>query len=721
MRYLCRICVVCLGFLLCAGSHQAAESPQEFNIGKVRYGIFYLPGLAEKTHEPVTFRNGKPVCDVSEYKWVDKMFLELSQAGINMATFAMVHSWFGSVFPSDIPEVSYDEQWHGIDPLEDFLKASTKYDLDVFLSNMIRFKSMEYTKNALKELAEKYGNHTQVVGFVPPFEVSYGDFNEMASFVKGLNPRWKIMDFPLGPYSSRAFASAIHHGNHRDVDIENIQYKAAPPHLFTNDFMGVRGMTQGVKGAVPGKEVLVHTHYVVEGGLPYMVPSQAYHVRQGALLTSTPDGTHQFGFPEGFWGEVDFRTGDPVLWRATEWYKGILNVQRLAPLYGKAENTAKVAIMIPRYPVTGLPDLVERSWLHLVRRQIPVRFFLTRENMGNPEIIIVPYTQGLSVEQIQLLREFTARGGTTIAITGRVEPPSFIKTVMKANADTSQNDLRLSEIFGFGMYPDYLKKTPVFVWNEPIIFKHYFNEGLGIAVSGYSRIVPIFFPDIVQENLRSSLQVSGLPKNIIVERYEKRGQGNHEFILFLGTDENSKGIGGTLCIPGADAADRYYWVTHNEVKQIQLQQKDAGAVCDLPMIEEWAGVLRTGKDGTFPLLLPAKVYQECRRGETIDMSVTLYNTYGKSISGTMHVDVPPEWDVVSGQDQSYTLQVDEQQIFQIQVAVPYAVEKRGKFVKFSTLGLEQRTMVLAVDGDPHKVTDREPPPLNNQPILIRQY
>ena len=700
-----------------------AKGDPQFDIGKMRYGVFVVAGLPEMTSSPYAFRNGKAVFDISEYKWIDKAFRELDQAGISMATLAYANSAYGHVYPPSESDIPYDEKWAGIDLVGNFLNAAEDYDIDAFLATWVwkQKNDIDYIQRVLRDIIRKYKKHPQFKGFVPPVEIAWENFNAMADYAKSLNPKLEIMDFPYGPYSARGYGTGILHGTSPNVDIENVQFKAAPPQLFANDFMGVRGMTQSVVGAIPGKDVMIHTHYVVEGGLPYMVPSQAYHVRQGAVLTATPYGTHQFSFLEGFWGEASFRNGQPTLWRAIEWYKGILAVQRLAPYYTRARNTAKVAIMVPRYPVCSAPEIVEKTWLHLSRKQIPTRFFLDRHNIGDPDIIIVPYTQGLSADQIDLIREFTNGGGVTIAITGQEKVPGYIEKVCQVDADSSQKDWRLAEVFGFGIYADRLAKEPFLVWNEPFIFEHAYGDGFAYAVSGRSTVVPIYLPDLVLENLDRSLRVSGLPKNIIVERYQKTAEGSHELILFLGTDENEKAAEGKIVIPAASPSDRYYWFEAASMQRLTPVQMENGVALELPEIREVGGIVSVGQEGTFPFLLPAEIYHECRLGETVQLEAQLYNCYGRNISGTLQVSVPPGWEAVSAENLNYSLAPDEEQHFTVTVRVPEKEEKRPKFVCFRTLGLEQRTQLLVVNGLPHKVTDRQPPKENPDPYVRRRY
>lgn len=707
---------------LSAGKIYAAKS-EHYDIGKMRYGVFVVAGLPEMTLTPYAFRNGKAVFDVSEYKWMDKVFLELKQAGFSMATLAYANSAYGHVYPPREKDIPIDQKWDGIDLVGNFLTAAKKYDMDAFLGTWVwrRSGDFSYIKRMTKDIIQKYKGHPQFRGFVPPVEIAWENFNEMAEYAKSLNPKLEIMDFPYGPYSARGYGIGILHGTSPNVDIENVQFKAAPPQLFSNDFMGVRGMTQSVLGGIPQKDVLIHTHYVIEGGLPYMLPSQAFHVKQGAMLTATPYGTHQFSFLEGFWGEASFRNGQPTLWRAIEYYKGILSVQRIAPYYTRATNTARVAIMVPQYPVCSSPDIVGKTWLHLARKQIPARFFLDQKNVGEPDIIIVPYTQGLSAGQIDLLREFTAKGGVTIAITGKETIPDYIQKVCHVDADSSQKDWRLAEIFGFGIYADRLEKEPFLVWNEPYIFEHQFGEGFAYAISGRNTIVPIYLPDIIQENLKSSLRVSGLPKNVIVERYEKSKGCAHELVLFLGTDENEVATDGKIFIPGADAADRYYWFDDVKAQLIPVVPKAGGVEIELPPIEDFGALIIVGEESTFPILLPTELYRECRSGETLELSAVLQNCSRKVLSGTLEVSAAPDWKIVAGAEQDYSLAPDEQKTFTVRVTVPTTVEKRPKFVKFSTKGLEQRTQLLVTDGVPHVITDREAPKENTDPYVRRRY
>jgi|GEM_PF-3176511 len=713
-----------LGILAMAIPTLQAKSPETFDTGKMRYGIYYVPGLPEITAAPYVFREGQPVFDVSEYKWIDKMFTEWSQAGVSMATFGYVNSAYGNVYPPDDKSIPFDEKWEDINATENFLRAAEKYDIDAFLATWLwKDKSdMDYVRSAIKEMITKYKDNKQFMGFVPPVEVAWEDFNDMARYAKSLNPGLEIMDFPFGPYSARAFGTGMLHGASPEVDIENVQYKAAPPQLFSNDVIGVRGMTQSIMGAIPEKDVLIHTHYVVEGGLPYMRPSQAHEVKQGVLLTATPYGTHLFSFLEGFWGPVSYRNGQPALWRAVEYYKGLVSVQRYAPYYTRATNTAKVAIMVPQYPVQSSPDMVERTWLHLARKQIPARFFLDEKNMGDPEVVIVPYTQGLTEQQIHLLREYTARGGKTIAITGKFTPPEYIEKVLNADANASQEDWRLAELFGFGIYADRMAETPFLVWNEPIIFEHQFRNGTGIAMSGRNTVIPVYLPDLVQEQNQQRMQVTGLPRNIIVERYEKETtQVAHELLLFLGTDKNETATGGEVVLPDGDPGATYYWFDETSVQTLEPQQVSGGVKIQLPPIRDYAGIIIPGTQGTYPLLQPSELYVEGHRGETVDLTVVLHNLYSESLSGELSTTVYEGWSVVDGQDQSYSLEPGAHKSFTVRVQIPENVEKRPRFVQFSTHGLTQRTIVMAVDGDPHKVTDREAPPENKNPYVRRRY
>jgi hypothetical protein len=106
-----------LRLLLCCTFCSAFLSGQQhFDTGKMRYGIYFVPGLPEITNEPYTFRNGKPVFDVSRYEWIDKAFKEFSEAGISMVTFAYVHTPYGHIVPPRIPAFHSTRSGRGSTP-----------------------------------------------------------------------------------------------------------------------------------------------------------------------------------------------------------------------------------------------------------------------------------------------------------------------------------------------------------------------------------------------------------------------------------------------------------------------------------------------------------------------------------------------------------------------------------------------------------------------------
>lgn len=707
-------------FIAVFGAGKAhAQKPRQFDTGQYYYGIYYGPGLHEFTKAPYYFIDGKPSYDVSTYKWVDHILHDLQPLGINLATLADIVSEFGTIYRSDDPGIQYDETWQEVkEPVVDFLNATHKYGMDACLSTLLfpepgeKKLDLKATEALVRDIMKRYGKYPSFKLLTPPIESRNEDFtpknmHQIARMGEFAKPDLKMMDFPRGAGSASSLRAVIDTGLSPYVDIENIQFKAALPALFENDFMGVRGLAMAMVGAVPNKTVMIHTHYPIATWMIGMIPEQAYHVRQGAVSTATPDGMHLFNYLEFMYG-TDFREGKETLWRRIKWFEGILDIQRIVPYYSHAENVAPVAVMLPRNPALGGARLISLSWFHLAKKGIPVRFFLDDRNAGRPDIVLVPSIDGLSKQQITYLRSFTLGGGTTVAMTGRAKAAKDSDPV-----DMFNTSPRLNQIFGLYIRSDVWDTNTPAYWKFPFHgIRNAFGAGNGVILNDYPASYPIALPAVVNEFLskKPHFEARQLPNTYVVERWFKKDPVPMDMVLFLATDPNASTKTIDLDVPTTLDVRTAYLLDSNRVEKLKFKKTETGISTQVSDLGQYALVILAGPQGAVPILRPRQVTEIRQLGDQIPLAVELWNTNGQAISGKLEV-VPPEgWNYTAKDRPDFRLAPEEKRTFQLTLSVPpKGLERKPYFIQYKTLGLVQRTMIVPDNAPEEIISDRQPP------------
>lgn len=382
------------------------------------------------------FRGNLIRYDVSKREGVRYLFERISRLGINMVTFAYAFSPPYIKYPSENPKLRewgflYPKQWleTRFDPVSAFLEESKRHNMEAFLgiwvwSNLFKEKEKfaEVTLEGMRDIVNRYSKYSSFVGITTPTEAIPPDwpndvFSKVCTMGKELRKDMLIMDYPLGPEGSYNNATIFSHAHCGAVDIMNIQIHTGAPAYFEPDFLLIRGWTQYVVGGCAPIPTIIHTHHF-EGDYPgsrgrFMTPkSEAWKVRLGTLLTSTPFGCHQWSYLAGFHG-MDIN-GEDSLWRWTEWSKAILYIQRIAPYYAGTINKAEIGIFVPLLPSLHIQDNA-LLWRRLVSSGRPVQFINAKSGLRGIKLLLIP-DLNLSKEELEVVKEFVANGGCALLI-----------------------------------------------------------------------------------------------------------------------------------------------------------------------------------------------------------------------------------------------------------------------------------------------------------------
>ncbi|HIE53317.1 MAG TPA: hypothetical protein EYP85_16315 [Armatimonadetes bacterium] len=732
---------------------------EAFDPGRFRYGLYYFCTV------PLHLKEGQVVYEVSKPEWVDKMFRRVARAGVNMMTYANVVRYpYGAVYPSEHPDIPLRAVWRelGLDPVQMFLNACQRYHLEAYLTAYIPPAGPEapvdqaYVRRVAADIIARYGQHPAFTGYCPNVEAAphtgttHEQYHELLGYVKSLQPDLQTIDYPAGPYYASTLETVLAHSRSEHLDLQNVQLRLAFDVPFLREFALLRGIVSLTEALAAGKPTLIHTHYM---HMPENMPLRhAYFVSQGAILTATKDGCHQFSYLHFFHG-VGNVDGLDTLWRWRAWLEGILSVQRLEPYYAGATNVARVGIILPRYhvPWGALPErpALERPvcqwvamvWQPLQRAHLPVRYFFRPPEVEGFEVIVMPLLTGYTREQTAALEAFVKQGGSLIALGAPLPSPptkEYIKRFQphpaawelspemqqllgvefgeerKGEVMLTQSIPQVPTSFWPGVEATTLNLSPAAIplaqWADGQTAASRIQQGKGEVIC-LPRAYPLcahLLPALVRSRLREGIEVYGLPPNYIVEHYKKqRGSLSHHLVLLLGSQPGDRAFAVTLNLPCPRPPKYAFFVDDQGAKALATKFSQGKVSCHLDQVaNNWGAVLLA--DNTYPLLLPLQKEVTCDKTDEVELQCLLVNLTSKSLAGQLTVEVPEHMQVRTGGTQSYELKPGASRIFTCRVACSPEIEKEAQIVLFKTLGLVQRTVVVPLNGKQRRVSDAVP-------------
>jgi len=711
--------VIALAALLCSALTAGDNVRREpFDCGEYVFNIYLHAG-----NRPVGVFKGKIVYDLSERKWYDDMFGELSAVGINAMTYHSAYRPEGALYPHDNPNLEHSPIWKGKNPVKDFLESCQAHGIAGYLGVYLSKKaSPGLAAEVIRDLVKRFSTYPAFKGISPPIEASAthgiddSKYIELCRLVKRLDPKLKVMDYPYGPLYKVTLTSLIRRAASRAMDIENVQF-----YVTSKQFTGLheaRGMALLILGACPEVATIIHTHYMFAPPKQWIPEDRSYDVSQGAVLTATPFGTSIWSFVHGFWGAQHLVEPKSALWRRVKWYEGLLSVQRMLPYYSHAENAARIGILIPAHPGCPTVDIIRAGWNPLASAHVPARFVVDRRNLEGCEVLVSPYFTNCSAEQAAMVQEFVAGGGVLVVRASSKKGEELPENLSPRARRILLGDYDATVMLG--------KLDKRFISAVNLDSTACITPPDGIETRRYRKGKVILMPaesaedklaETVAPLLGKHLQVENLPADFLVEWWRKRGRERHDVILFYGTKESCSARAVKLSIP-MDKRPRFACLVSGEGCKTLNADFSAGTLkVVVPAIgNEFAALILS--NGTFAVLMPEKRKITCRAGETVQVKCGLVNIFDATIEGTLTVEAPRGWQVQGRRDFSYSIEPGEERTFETEVVVPGDVEKRPYFVKFETLGLVQRTMIFPHDGKPQKITDLTEPPVRIKPKRV---
>lgn len=657
-----------------------------------------------------------------------------------------------------------------------FLPVCEKYNLDAAYTtyihrNMGERINMNLSKEVAKELAKRYGHSPAYRYYCPPVEaVPYRgifneDFEELARHAKSLDPDLKTMDYTLASYSYLTMEAVIAHAESPHVDVENVQLHHVLRREHFADMVELRGHTLRILGCAPmDKTVWIQPvagfgpHKSGEQFSRLEFPDEGYTVRYGALLTMTPYGSNLDQYNWRLQG-ADFIHGLDRLWAWTEWCDMFIGMQRFAPYYAQTLNAARVGLLIPRYVPQGWRG-VENIYKSLSKAHVPVRFFVHPENAEHLKVVVVTDIHGLSGPQAAFCREFVDTGGILIAVARPSLPPVPEDLTKRFGIPQESSQIRpeLRQLLGLdidqisaGQSSKSRNESGTGTSSPQIIFQN-LGEGGGPLSIPASKIMEMSVPDnadviaqwddgsagayevkrgmgkvIVLPKIDDILmtvmtamvkphepvRVDGIPETHTVERwYAGDDQREHETFLFLATKPHERVRTTVLKVNDAEHRDFAQFISDEKTSNLRITHVDGGVALTLPTYQDWAVVV-LGKHA-LPLLHVTPQRLETQVGAQPWIECRLENLSSRRITGTLRVIPPENWKVVEQSDMEFDLQPGAMKQLSVRIAVPQDAEHETYFVRFETLGLTQRAMVIPVDGKPRLLTRRTPPPPDEQ-------
>jgi len=497
---------------------------------------------------------------------------------------------------------------------------------------------------------------------------------------------------------------------------------------------------------------MVHTHYM-NGYREHAIPeNQGFRVSQGVLLTATTYGIHFFDYLNLFNG-YDILDHKDAFWRWTDWCKGVLSVQRYGPYYADSKLVADVTTVVPIKTCLGGTDFVNMVWTPLAVAHIFQDFAVDLARVHS-KIWIVPSPIGLSEKQSSAIIKFVKRGGTLITILdpkvdiipdpnhnydftvmnytvgkgeGQIEP-GYQKLLRVSYSHYVQGLVKLSpripvferdkELMASGFQ---LQIRPGDIvlgrWSngKPAAILRRIDKGLHYIIPGGLPFLAKILPLLVRENIKMPIAARHLPESFIIERYQTKGPYGHTLFLILGSKRGSVADHVEIELPLSMRRRFIVYFDDERLCVIRPRVRRGLIILRLPRITNYGALVMA--DNTFPILHPQGSARFVVAGSNQRLSITLFNALNTAIRDTLTMTFPSQSNQITvSQRKPYTLLPGEMRKFWFDLRVPFGVEHDTYFVHFTTLGLEQRMMIIPVDGKSRIIMQGQIPP---QPLPLR--
>jgi len=509
---------------------------------------------------------------------------------------------------------------------------------------------------------------------------------------------------------------------------------------------GFRGLTLLLEGLCPNAKSMAHTHYMQGAGRANIPREQDYRVSQNVLLTATRYGIHFFTYPHLFHG-YDNRDHRSTFWRWVKWCEGVLSVQRYVPYYAESQPCADVVTILPSMVDLNGTDWVNYGWTPLASEHILSCFQSDLSDLRGP-VAVLPSPFGLSSEQISRIEQFVQRGGTLISILdierNLVPKPEMGYTANTAERsldigpDSDQVDPRLFRLLnvevsdfrtadiktsatlstelasrtiegrGFALQARGQAET-LADWADgsAAVLAQSYGEGRIVVMPGGLAWLDRALPAAVRYATQLSVECRNLPKAFLLEKYITDDPCEQEMFLFLNTEEGCVAEGSELIC--ADQGWKYYvYIDDERAELLEPERMNGKLKLRLPQMNAYGFVLMT--NAALPVLFPQRKLCYTALGKTEKLSCRLINITGKRLRGSLEIEIPEGWQQHHPEELNYRLKPGESQTFETELVIPEEAEHETYFVHFRTRGLEQRTMLIPVDGRERIIRDDQQSP-----------
>lgn len=686
---------------------------QDFEHDRYRLSVYLHAG-----NMPYSVRYGRCVYDLSEQKWWDKLFGELSRIGINSVTFHSAYRPRGALYEPLNASLARSGEWEGLAPVGMCLATCEKFGMEAFLGIYLGHDMEDpypLARAVVEDLVAKFGPEAAFEGIVLPIEAAeqYGltdeQMAELARLARSLRPGLKTMDYPFGPFSAQTLRSVLARYAAGAVDVYNVQFYLKSPNF--NSMLGPRGVTRVILGCLGDAEPIAHTHYLQRGG-QWIPQSDAYWIRQGVLLTATPYGESIWSYLHGFWGIQHWQEPTDALWRRLAWYRGLLHMQRLEPFFAGAHSAAPVALFVPQQTQLGAVALANEYWEPLAAAGVaPDVASGIEAELGQYECVVAPSLGGLSEQEAQLLDGYAQAGGHVI-ITPRIAAPSQ-PTVPAGLSDRAKRILGISDAdlaTSVGLWRRAQAAARVLLV-EPGPVASPTTSGAG---EGTITLLPAAqewlqanLAGVVSGMLSDRMTCEGLGGDYLLEAWGKQeGPHRHLLLLLMATRQGASAEGARIVIP-RDEAPRYVaFMAPGRAGLVGARYADGKLTIELPELgDSFGAVLLT--DGTYPVLMPAHDILECEGGDRIAASCSLLNLTADTLAGELTVEAPDGFKLLTPAAHEYSLAPGDKAEFECVLQPPEGVTREPHIVLYRTRGLIQRTVILPTDGVERTITDME--------------
>ncbi len=684
---------------------------QDFQPAHYRLSVYLHAG-----NQPYSVRYGRCVYDLSEQRWWDKLFGELSRIGINSMTFHSAYRPAGALYEPLNPDLPRSDEWQGLKPVEMFLGTCRRFRMEGFLGIYLGHAMKEpypLAEAVVRDLIARFGREPAFDGIVLPIEASeqYGlsdaQMARLAELARSLKPGLKTMDYPFGPFGAQVLRSVLARYQADAVDVYNVQFYLKSPNFHS--MLGPRGCTRVIMGCLPKAEPIIHTHYLEKGG-QWISQADAYWVRQGVLLTATPHGESIWSYLHGFWGVQHWQEPTDALWRRMAWYQGLLAMQRLEPFFAGAQAVSPVAIFVPLNTQLGALQLANYYWAPLAAGGLaPDVVSGADAELGQYECVVVASLGALTETEAASLRAYAEAGGNLI-ITPRQGEPAAPRPELSARAQriigvdaaqlaTAHSLWERAQVTApmLGVRPGPVERTTTVpagkgtITLAPVTYD-WLKANLSATVGGV---------------LSATLTSEGLGEDYILEQWAKdEGSSAHRLILCMAAREGATSEGARLRLPLEKAPRHVAFMAPERSELLNARYEGGELTVELPPLDDSFGAVVL-TDGTYPVLMPAHEIIECKAADTVNAPCSLLNLTGETLTGVLTVDAPAGFRLLTRARQRYSIAPGEKAGFEVTLRPPAGVTREPHIIIYRTRGLVQRTVILPTDGAQRVITDLE--------------